>query len=551
MKHLSGMDASFLHLETPEMPMHVGGLNVLALPDGYEGDIWEDIKAHIARRMHLAPVFTRKLALMPFELANPVWVDDDDIDLDYHVRRVVLPRPGTRAQLQAHVGRLHSSLLDRSRPLWECYVIEGLRAEEHGGHVAFYTKSHHAGMDGAAGAVLAAAILDLTAEPRRVQPPPARRITHDYQLGMAELAGAALKNTAVQMWKLLKLLPEVARVTARVAVPPKAADGKRPAGLWQGLKRLRLAPRTAFNVAITNQRAFAGVSLPLADAKWVAKQTGATINDVVMALCSGALRNYLEQRGGMPQKSLSAAVPVSLREAGNTDMNNQATVMLVSLASDVADPLQRLQRIHDSSVDSKALTGQLKAAIPMDYPSFGAPWLIAGLVSMIGRTRIVNALPPVCNLVISNVPGPQTPLYLAGARLVTNYPLSIPAHGMALNLTVQSYNGALDFGITACRRAVPDVNDLGDLLGEALRELKAAVLAQTDAAGAFTSTQAGAAAGNKAAALPAKKVARKAAGRQPAVRETALAEPAAPKRAAPKRAVRKPSARSQVVAHVS
>lgn len=474
MHHLSGMDATFLHLETPEMPMHVGGLNVLALPEGYSGDLWDDIKAHIAGRMHLAPVFQRKLALMPFELANPVWVADDDVDLDYHVRRVVLPRPGTRAQLEALVGRLHSSLLDRSRPLWECYVIEGLDAAELGGQAAFYTKAHHAGMDGAAGAVLASAIMDTSPTPRTVRPAPQRRISHGYQLGVAELAGAALKNTAMQYVKLARLLPEVGKAAARLVLPPKDDQGRRAARLR--LPRLpRPAPRTALNVAITNQRSFAAASLPLADAKWIARQTGATVNDVVMAVCSGALRAYLVDRDGLPAKPLLAAVPVSLREAGNTDMNNQATVMRVSLATDVADPLQRLQAIHASSVDSKALTGQLKAAIPMDYPSFGAPWLITGMVSMVGRTKLVNALPPFSNLVISNVPGPQAPLYLAGARLVTNFPVSIPAHGMALNLTVQSYNGALDFGITACRRAVPDAPELARLLGQAMAELTLAV----------------------------------------------------------------------------
>ena len=468
MNHLSGMDASFLHMESPEMPMHVGGLNVLDLPKGYTGDLWEDIKAHIANRLHLAPVFTRKLALMPFELANPVWVDDDDVDLDYHVRRVILPRPGTREQLDAYVGRLHSSLLDRSRPLWECYVIEGLQS----GQAAFYTKAHHAGMDGAAGAVLANAILDATPEPRAVKPPRPRRAGPDYQLGVAELAGAALKNTAMQYVKLFKLLPAAAKVAVSIALPPKGEDGKRAARLPRGMT---LGPRTLFNVSITNQRAFAGLSLPLADAKWIAKQTGATINDVVMTVCAGALRSYLAEHDGIPKKPLMAGVPVSLREAGNTDMNNQATVMLVSLATDIADPLKRLQAIHASSADSKQFTGNIKAAIPMDYPSFGAPGLVSGIASLMGRTKLANALPPVCNLVISNVPGPQAPLYLAGCQLVTNYPVSIPAHGMALNLTVQSYNGALDFGLTACRRAVPDVKDLAEMLRQAMAELKAAV----------------------------------------------------------------------------
>jgi diacylglycerol O-acyltransferase len=463
MRHLSGIDSAFLYLETPEMPMHVGSLNVYDLPPGYQGDFYEDVKRHIASRMHLAAVFQRKLALMPFELANPVWVDDDDIDLDYHVRRIVLSKPGTMAQLEAYVGRLHSSLLDRSRPLWEFYVIEGLAT----GQIAFYTKAHHAGMDGAAGVALANAIMDTGPVPRTVRPPPARVASGHYQLGVAELAGAALSNVAVQLVKIVKLVPAVARAAANIALPPKGADGKRRPRLPTGVA---LGPRTTLNVAITNQRVFAGQSLPLADAKLIARQLNVTLNDVVLALCSGALRRYFEDRGGVPKKSLIAGVPVSLREPGNTEMNNQVTMMLASLASNIADPVERLRAIHASAASSKEFTGNLKAAIPLDFPSLGAPWLMTGLASLYGRSRLAN-------VAISNVPGPQFPLYLAGAKMVSYFPVSIPAHGVALNMTVESYNGSLDFGLTACRRAVPDVREIADHLRGALDELKGLVLA--------------------------------------------------------------------------
>jgi len=470
MRHLSGIDSAFLYLETPEMPMHVGSLNIYNLPPGYQGDFYEDVKRHVASRMHLAAVFQRKLALMPFELANPVWVDDDDIDLDYHVRRIVLSKPGTMAQLEAYVGRLHSSLLDRSRPLWEFYVIEGLAT----GQVAFYTKAHHAGMDGAAGVALANAIMDTGPVPRTVRPPPARTASRHYQLGVAELAGAALSNVAVQLVKLAKLAPSIARAAASIALPPRGPDGKRRPRLPTGIA---IGPRTVLNVAITNQRVFAGQSLPLADAKLIAKQLNVTLNDVVLALCAGALRRYLEDRGGVPKKSLIAGVPVSLREPGNTDMNNQVTMMLASLATDIADPVARLRAIHASAASSKEFTGNIKAAIPLDFPSLGAPWLITGLASLYGRSRVANILPPIANVAISNVPGPQFPLYLAGAKMVSYFPVSIPGHGIALNMTVESYNGSLDFGLTACRRAVPDVREIADHLRGALDELKGLVLA--------------------------------------------------------------------------
>ena len=514
MNHLSGIDATFLYVETPEMPMHVGSLNLLELPAGYAGDFWEDLKAHVASRLHLAPLFTRKLALMPFELANPVWVDDDDIDLDYHVRHVVLPKPGTIQQLETYVGRLHSSLLDRSRPLWEFYVIEGLE----NGRVAFYSKAHHAAMDGAAGAVLANAILDVSAVPRTVKPPPQRRAGQGYQLGVAELAGAAIKNAAMQYIKLVKMVPTLAKSAASIALPPKDADGKRGARIPKGTG---LGPKTAFNVSITNQRIFTGKSLPLAEAKRIARHFDATLNDVVMAICSGALRRYLDEREGLPKKSLIAGIPVSLREAGNAEMNNQAMAMQVSLATHLADPGERLRAIHAAAVAAKQFTSNIKGAAQMDFPSFGTPWLMTGLVSLIGRSKLVNALPPVTNVVISNVPGPQTLLYLAGARMVTNYPVSIPAHGMALNITVNSYNGSLDFGLIACRRAVPDLRDLADYLGEALAELSA--LLPVAPASAKVVPLAGPAIENTPESAPTPRAARKSA--RPASPRLAAAEP--------------------------
>jgi len=465
MDHLSGMDASFLHLETPEMPMHVGSLMVLDLPEGYAGDFYEDVKRHVATRLHLAKVFQRKLALMPFELANPVWVDDEDLDIDHHIRHVMMPRPGTREQLERLVGRLHSSLLDRSRPLWEMVVVEGLAS----GQVAVYAKVHHAAIDGQAGVALAQALLDLSATPRVVKPPRPRRRTNRYQLGVAELAGAALSNAITQYIKLVKALPTFVGAARSLLLRQDEVTGKRRLALPKGW---RLAPRTPLNVAITNQRSFATRALPLAELKEMAKASDTSLNDVVLAICSGALRRYLAEYDCRPAKPLVAGVPVSLREKDNQDMTNQVSFILVSLATDVADPVDRLRAIHASAATGKKLTGEVKGAIPMDFPSFGAPWLMSGLASLYGRSRLADSLPPVANVIISNVPGPQVPLYLAGARIATYSPVSIPAHGVSLNVTVQSYNGQLEFGLTACRRALPDVADLADYMVDAAHELR-------------------------------------------------------------------------------
>jgi WS/DGAT/MGAT family acyltransferase len=467
MNHLSGIDAAFLHLESPEMPMHVGSLHVLQLPAGYQGDFFEDVKACLAQRLHLADVFTRKLALMPFDLSNPVWVEDEDIDLEHHIRHITLPKPGSNTQLQQYVARLHSTLLDRSRPLWEFFVIDGLRS----GEVALYVKVHHARLDGQAGVALGRAIFDTTPEGRPIKPPRQRARRNQYQLGVAELLSAALSNTAQQVVKLVKTLPAIGRAAGTLLLPEKDEDGRRHWSLPRDLNFL--APRTAFNVAITNQRRFAARTVPLAEVKEIAKRRGVTLNDVVMATVAGGLREYLIGHRELPERPLSAAVPVSLRAVGDESANNQVSGVTMTLATDVADPLQRLKTIAAGSAETKAKLGRVKTAIPTDFPMLAAPWLMSGLASLFGRSRLANVLPPLANLVISNVPGIQQQLYFAGARIISYYPVSIPAHGMALNVTVQSYNGRLDYGLIGCRRAVPDIMDLADALLAEHRKLLA------------------------------------------------------------------------------
>ena len=458
MNHLSGIDAAFLHLESPEMPMHVGSLNVLELPPGYEGDFFEDVKACLAERLHLADVFTRKLALMPFDLSNPVWVEDEDIDLEHHIRHITLPKPGSNTQLQQYVARLHSTLLDRSRPLWEFFIIDGLRS----GEVALYTKVHHSRLDGQAGVALGMAIMDTSAQGRQIKPPRARLRRNQYQLGVAELLGAAIRNTALQVVQLVKALPTMGRAARTLLLPEKDKHGQRQWALPKDLNFF--APRTTLNVAITNQRRFAARTVPLAEVKEIAKRTGTSLNDVVMATVAGGLRDYFTGHRELPAKPLSAAVPVSLRAAGDDSANNQVSMVTMTLATDVADPMQRLKVIAAGSASTKAMLGRVKTAIPTDFPMLAAPWLMSGLASLFGRSRLANVLPPVANLVISNVPGVQTQLYFAGAKVISYYPVSIPAHGMALNVTVQSYNGRLDYGLIGCRRALPDISELADSL---------------------------------------------------------------------------------------
>ena len=467
MDHLSSMDASFLHLETPETPMHVGSLMLFDLPEGYEGDYYDDVKAQLAKRLHLARLFRRKLAPMPFELADPVWIDDDDIDLDYHVRSVTLRRPGTMAQLEVLIARLHSSLLDRSRPLWEVYVIDGLA----NGQIAYYTKAHHSGVDGKAGIEIAKVFYDVTPQAREVRPPRPARAGNAYQLGVAELLQAAISNSVAQYVKLGKMLPQAAKALGGTAMQFISTRRKTPRKRSLGLKT---APKTIFNASITNQRSFGSLSVPLAELKTLGKQTGGTLNDVVMAMCSGALRKFLEERELLPQKSLIAMVPVSLRAADDDSNNNQVSAIRVDLATDLADPAKRFQAIRESSEASKELIGGLKSILGTDLPIMGSPWLMTGMASLYGRSNLGRRLPALANVAISNVPGPAVALYMAGARMVHYYPVSIPYHGVGLNITVQSYAGEMEFGITACRRVLsqPEVHELTQHLLASLRELR-------------------------------------------------------------------------------
>ncbi len=474
MKHLSIVDGAFLHMESAEMPMHVGSLNLFEPPAGYQGEgFYETVKAHVATRMHLAPVFTRKLALMPFDLANPVWIHDDDIDLDYHVRYMVLPKPGTLEQLEALAARLHSMLLDRSRPLWEFYIIEGLAD----GRIGFYGKVHHAAVDGQAGVAMATSLFDVTPEPRTVRPPREVR-ANTYQLGVAELLAAALQNQGRQIVEGLKLVPALARTVAG-AVQKAIAERREETAEDRAARKaekapsaFKFAPPTPFNHSVTNQRAFAAVSLPLPEIKAIGKGLGASINDMVLWLCSTALRAYLKDSRELPDKSLVAFVPISLRQEGDTTANNQVAGTMVDLGTDESNPAERLKAIRRGTAAMKKQMGTFRGVIPTDFPSLGSPWLISGLASLYGRSRIADWL-RVANVAISNVPGSKVPVYLAGARMTDYYPLSIVGHGVALNITVQSHVDQICFGLIACRRAVPDVHELGKHVQRAMETLRA------------------------------------------------------------------------------
>ena len=474
MKQLSGLDASFLYLESPEMPMHVGALHVFELPAGYKGKFAAQLRKHIALRLPLVPALRRKLAWMPLNLANPAWVDAEP-DLREHIVEHKLPASARQGsgmpELEAAVARLHTVLLDRSKPLWKFHVFEGLAPGAlRRKRVAMYTQLHHAAVDGQAAVALANAILDATPEPREIELKPSTR-PKKFKLGMAEMLSGAVANQVQQLSQLVRTLPATVG-TLSGAAKQAVASSKLVTGDKKQVSNLGLAPRLSMNASVTASRSFASISVPLHEVKALGRLQQATVNDVVLFLCSTALRHHLQQHGPLPRKSLIAAVPISLREKGDASADNQASMSLISLGTHLADPAKRLAHVKAATRAMKSTLGSVKSLLPTDFPSLGVPWLMEAAGAIYSRVNVADRMPPVANVTISNVPGPPIPLYMAGAKMLTNYPTSIVVHGVGLNITVQSYDQSLDFGVIACAKAVPEVRELADAIGAAVAELR-------------------------------------------------------------------------------
>ena len=475
MKQLSGLDATFLHLETAEMPMHVGALNVYELPAGFKGSFLPHLRRHMALRLQLLPVLRRRLWWMPLNLANPAWVDAEP-DLRYHVVSVKLPASAKQgdgmAELEAAVSRLHAQRLDRERPLWRFYLLEGLGPSASGlRRVGLYSQFHHAAVDGQAAVAVAQVILDTTPEGRTLEIRPSRR-SKTLRLGLGQMLRGALANEASQVAGIIKKLPSTLGTLADAAGQALSRSALlRGKGKGNAVSNLSLAPRTPFNQSVTAGRAFAGVSLPLPQLKLLGRAHAATLNDIVLVICATALRRYLGQHASVPRKSLVAAVPVSLRAAGDTTATTQASMSLVSLGTHIPDLTKRLAHVKAATAAMKQTMGSLKSVLPTDFPSIGVPWLMEAATKLYGKAKVAERIPLLANLVISNVPGPPVPLYLAGARMVSNFPTSIVMHGIGLNITVESYDRQMDFGLVADAQALPNVRALADAIRIAFDDL--------------------------------------------------------------------------------
>lgn len=484
MKQLPGLDASFLHLETPQMPMHVGALHNFELPAGYSGDFLADMRSHMAQRLVLTPALRQKLVKMPLNLSNPVWIDAEP-DLEQHIVGIALPKGSGQAELEAQVGRLHPVLLDRSRPLWKFHVFSGL-ANGPGGtrRYAMYTQLHHAAVDGQAAVALAQAILDLTSEGREVDQQRHGPVRHARSA--LDMLRGALGNQLGLAMDAIRAVPGTVGVLSQMAAQKFSGpaggssaalasklDGKGASAPGKRVGKLALAPRTRLNTTVSDTRAFASISLPLAAVNAVRRRHKASLNDAVLMICSGALRRHFLKHGPLPRKSMVAGVPISTRAKGDTASNNQATMTIVSLGTHIADPAKRLAHVLAATAAMKASMGAMKRLMPSDFPSLGLPWLMAGLSALYAKARVADRIPVIANVTISNVPGPTVPLYMAGARMLTNYPTSIVVHGVGLNITVQTYDESLEFGLIACGRAMPELAELARQVQAAFDEFQA------------------------------------------------------------------------------
>ena len=478
MQRLTALDAQFLTVESPTTVGHVGSLIVLDPPSGPWG--LDTVLAVLEPRLHLARPLRQRLVEVPLGLGHPYWVDDPHFDIEFHLRELALPSPGTDEQLGEQVARIHARQLDRSRPLWEAYAITGLA----GGRCAFYTKIHHAAIDGVTGAEILETVMDLTVEPREV-PPEGTPFVPRQMPSPLGLVGRGLSQLAVHPAALLATIPQSLQYVDQlpgVGNLPGARLLSETAGLMQrvvgaparphslsrpGGRQLR-APRTPLNGTVTAHRRIAFGSLSLSDVKRVKNHFAMTVNDVVMTMTSSALRRWLLDHDALPEVPLVAAVPVSIRvedEAGN-----QISVMLAELPTHLRDAEERLLFTKASMADAKQAFDATPASLLQDLSAL-VPTALSGLAARaLFRLATVPGVP--FNLFVSNVPGPQLPLYIAGARVRGIYPLSgVTDLTGGLNITLFSYDGSLDFGLIACREMVPDVWNLIGYLEDALAEL--------------------------------------------------------------------------------
>ena len=458
MQRLTGLDAAFLALETPSTHMHVMATMVLDPSDVEGGFTVESLRTLIAARLSRLPPFRRRVVEVPFGVDRPIWVEDPDFDLDYHVRRAALPAPGGLEELAELTAEIAGRQLDRRRPLWELWVVEGL---EHG-HVALIAKMHHAAIDGVLGVDLMTEIFDLEEHPAP-KPPPEREPAPEHVPSDAELLAGAVASIARQPLSAFRaarnLTGSAIRLVRRLRSEPVSAGVP------------LTAPPTPLNGVLTPHRRVAFTSVPLPDVKEVKQAFGVTVNDVVLAVCAGALRRYLAGRGRLPDKALLAAIPASVRtEDERGVMGSRVSAMFATLATQLDDPVDRLFAARDVMSGAKLVHEDIGGNTLHEWAETAAPVLFSRGMRLYERL-LEGRHRPIINLIVSNVPGPTFPLYCAGARLLSLFPLGPLLAGTGLNITVLSYLDSVGFGLIGCREIVPDIDAIAAAVPDALAEL--------------------------------------------------------------------------------
>lgn len=470
MKQLTGLDATFLYMESANTFGHVSGLFIYEKPSD-DFNAFQAVKEIHASRLDLFEPLRRRLVEVPFGIDRPYWIEDPNFDLDYHIREIALPAPGNDEQLAEQVARIIARPCDRTRPLWEVYVIEGLAS----GDFAVLSKMHHATVDGAAGALMTTMLLDSEPDaPLRVpEPLPQPEAVPSSR----EMLGRGLTSLLLRPDRQIRLQLRVVQQLAQAARQEGLANVAGAARRTLTGRRARprddrdsappapdtTAPKTPFNASISAHRKVAFRSVPLSQIKDIKSALGATVNDVVMAVCAGALRRYLERTGDLPDAPLVGMVPVSIRTGEEAETwTNRVSGLFCPLPTNLADPAERVQQVHEWMANAKQEWDLLPAEMMVDLAAMAPPALATRAARVATSLRIGDRVNMPINLVISNVPGPREPLYLRGARAKHYVPVSTIAEGQGLNITVQSYLDVLDFGIVADRDLVPDVWDLVD-----------------------------------------------------------------------------------------
>lgn len=473
MKRLAGIDAAFLYLETPTMHNHVVGTIVLDPSTAPEPFDIHRLKHLLDARMHLLAPFRRRLAWVPLNLSHPVWIEDPDFDLDDHVHHTTLPEPGGVEALATLVGEIASRPVDRSRPLWELWYVDGLRGDAGGPAgrelVALVTKIHHAAIDGVTGADLMAQLFDLDAEaplepetPSTWEPDP---VPNPLVLATEALA-YLLTNPVKLMRALARTVQSVADAVAEVRTP--SSDHPSPA--------LPLtAPRVRWTAAITPERTVAFSRTALDDLRAIKSHFGVTVNDVVLAACTLAIRSYLIEHDDLPDDPLICSVPVSVRGQTDIDATNQVSAMFVRLPVQLDDPAEVLTTIHGETKAAKVMQSAIGAKTLQELAQFIPGAAFNQAVRLYSSWNLADRHKPIHNIIISNVPGPPVPLYAAGAQVRSVVPLGPLMEGAGLNITVLSNMGNVDFGVVGCTELVPDVWDLATAFPAGVAALRALV----------------------------------------------------------------------------